>query len=366
VLLVPPKGTAVLAIDKVDAAVEVDVLLEDGAQSGYLPPYDIDLKRGLHFRDAPGRRPRWLMLSPLGTEDEQRHLRLPMLRMPRIEPITLYHESGPWLSLEPRGGDGQAQVAEPTLHFGDADQAVTMAQTAEEVPIVVPNEGHNAHRVVMTCDLPDKLGGRLSLYVDGHRVSSAPILLGTLRLEATTTAGVHRVRAQSPLHGNCAIEAPAAEGAQTVRRKIYRFAEQPAPLRVRVSTHHHHPMRVYYALYTDDPEALHRTSYAVQVDGGPALQRTAPPTSRPHGAHAPAVAPLPVHMLHTHQQLYRVAESLVLLGGELSAGRHQVALIPRSQGHYWARFWIHGHRHADPKAEAWISSESLAHAEGWE
>src|SRR5690242_11324277 len=81
---------------------------------------------------------------------------------------------------------------------------------------------------------------------------------------------------------------------------------------------------------------------------------------------APAVAPLPVHMLRTPSQMYRVAESLVLLGGELSAGRHQVSLIPRSPGRYWARFWIHGHHHAEPKAEAWISSESLAHAEGWE
>lgn len=231
--------------------------------------------------------------------------------------------------------------------------------------MVIAAKGKNARRVNVTCDLPDRLGGRMSLLVDGKTVGSAPILLGTMRLQAQASAGVHRVMVSSAQRGHCAIDGKTVEGPITVRRKIYKFREHKGALQVRVTTHRRRPMHVYYALYSDDPAAQRQTSYSVQIDRGPHLAHAPQAATRPAGEHA-APAAIPVHMLHTHRTLFRVAVSAVRLGRELPAGRHLVTLTPSSPFRYWARFWIHGHRKAGPKAESWISSESLAHSESWE
>ena len=51
--LVPPAGTQVLELSAPSALVEVDALLEKGAQAEPLPPFDVPLGSTLRWQDAP-------------------------------------------------------------------------------------------------------------------------------------------------------------------------------------------------------------------------------------------------------------------------------------------------------------------------
>jgi hypothetical protein len=364
-LLSPPKGTAILWLELHQMAVEVDTLLEQGAEADHLPPYDVPLRRGLHWQDVPSRAPRWLMLAPLGTEVELHHLRTSVLRMPRIEQYIPAVDHGPWISLRPEGAPPRAQLAEASRVRPDLTNPLTVMQTGGEAMVVIAQSGRYARRVFLTCDVAGKLGGQLALIVDGKRRASAPILTGMVRLEAPVSAGVHHVRVESPRPGQCIVEGQLEAGATLVRRQIYRLAASPKRgLSVNLSTRSRHPLRVYYALYSESPEGRKDPQYEVYVDGVAHPKRPVPPAD-PSGLHKADAASLftPLPMLHKHRVLWRVAQSSVLLGPELSGGHHRIRLGVLAPGRYWARFWIHGKRHPHQGAESWTSSEELAHSE---
>lgn len=357
--LVPPPGTSVLELSAPDALVELDALLEKGAQAQLLPPFDMPLGPELHWQDAPVLGARWVMLRPLETQSEKRMLYAKVLRTPRIEPIAPL-PAGPWMTVMPHGSVKTLPILEAVQHPTPDKEPQALIRTHHSTSIVVGNEGKNARRVVLTCDIPGELGGELTLRRNGKILASAPILTSAVRLSASAPAGTSRIRVDGPAKGHCTIAARLLAHPLTVKRRVY-LASSHHSLRVHVRTKGTEPVRLHYALYTTPERANKEAAVAVMVDGGAPKRRAGSATSATLGQ-AYQVLPLaPVSLqspeLPTGSTLRRVAVSAVQLGDDLPRGHHRVKVRVMSPGRYWARFWVQGRRPVPEAAETFVSSD---------
>ena len=357
--LVPPPGTSVLELSAPDALVELDALLEKGAQAQLLPPFDMPLGPELHWQDAPVLGARWVMLRPLETQSEKRMLYAKVLRTPRIEPIAPL-PAGPWMTVMPHGSVKTLPILEAVQHPTPDKEPQALIRTHHSTSIVVGNEGKNARRVVLTCDIPGELGGELTLRRNGKILASAPILTSAVRLSASAPAGTSRIRVDGPAKGHCTIAARLLAHPLTVKRRVY-LASSHHSLRVHVRTKGTEPVRLHYALYTTPERANKEAAVAVMVDGGAPKRRAGSATAATLGQ-AYQVLPLaPVSLqspeLPTGSTLRRVAVSAVQLGDDLPRGHHRVKVRVMSPGRYWARFWVQGRRPVSEAAETFVSSD---------
>lgn len=356
--LTPPQGTTALEIRAASALVEVDALLEKGAQSEPLPPFDVALGPQQHFQDAPVRSARWVMLRPLALQSQQRQLYAELVRRPRIEPMEPLPQ-GPWVQVLPQGHTKKMPIVEPVQKENPELEPQTLIRTQHTAAVIVPEDGKNARRVVVNCEIPGQLGGELSLLLEGQEAATAPILAGAVRLTADAPVGVTRVRVNGSSRGHCLVAARPMTGPLTVRRSIFLVSSHKG-LKVKVNTRGS-IVRLHYALYAADAEADRNAAIAVNVDGGEPSRRAGSANSATL-SHAEQVLPsAPVIQAGyslSGQKMQRVAVSAVQLGDDLSSGSHRVNLRVRSPGRYWARFWIEGKRRAPESAESFISSDS--------
>lgn len=362
-MLTPPDGARALELVAASALVEVDALLEKGAQADPMPPFDVPLGPQLRWQDAPVRGARWVMLRPLAPQSQQRQLYAELVRRPRIEPISSLPQ-GPWIQVLPHGHVKKLAIIEPVMHKNPELEPQTLLRIRHTTSVLVPQTGKNAHRLVANCEIPGRLGGRLTLRVDGKAAASAPILTSAVRLSADAPSGVARVRVEGSAHGHCVVAAQQARGPMTVRRSVFLVPPHKG-LKVKVKTRGM-PVRLHYALYSADGDSQRPTAVAVQVDRGEPTRRAGSATAATL-SQAEQALPMPVDSPPSRSlsgdPLQRVAVAAVQLGDDLSAGRHQVKLRVRSPGRYWARFWIEGRRRMPEAAESFISSDSTDPAE---
>ena len=356
--LTPPQGTTALEIRAASALVEVDALLEKGAQAEPLPPFDIALGPQQHWQDAPVRSARWVMLRPLALQSQQRQLYAELVRRPRIEPMEPLPD-GPWVQVLPQGHNKNMPIVEPVKNENPDLDPQTLIRTERSAAVIVPEDGKNARRLVVNCEIPGQLGGQLSLLLDGQEAVTAPILSGAVRLVANAPLGVTRVRVNGSSRGHCLVAARSMTGPLTVRRSVFLVSSQKG-LKVKVHTRGT-IVRLHYALYASAAEADRNAAIAVNVDGGEPSRRAGSANSATL-SHAEQVLPTPESSSSGYslagQQMQRVAVSAVQLGDDLSSGSHRVHLRVRSPGRYWARFWIEGKRRVPEGAESFISSDA--------
>lgn len=357
-VLTPPDEATALELAAASALVEVDTLMEKGAQADPLPPFDVPLGPQLRWQDAPVRKARWVMLRPLAPQSEQRQLFAQLVRRPRIVSIAPLPQ-GPWIQVMPHGHVKKLQIIEPMMHKNPELEPQTLIRIRHTAAVMVPQTGKNAHRVVANCELPGRLGGRLTLRLDGHTVASAPILTSAVRLAADAPADRARVRVEGAARGQCVVAAQRASSPMMVRRSVFLVPPHKG-LMVKVNPRGM-SLRLHYALYTAEPDASRTTAVAVVVDRGEPTRRAgsanAATLSQGEQVLPLAEASLPSRSV-SGEMLQRVAVAAVQLGDDLSAGRHQVKLQVRSAGRYWARFWIEGKRRMPEAAESFISSDS--------
>ena len=357
--LVPPPGTSVLELSAPSALVEVDALLEKGAVAQMLPPFDMALGPELHWQDAPVLGARWVMLRPLETQSEKRLLYAKVLRTPRIEPIAPL-PGGPWMTVMPHGSVKQLPILEAVQNPTPDKEPQALIRTHHTTSIVVGNEGKNARRVVLTCDIPGKLGGELTLRHNGKILASAPILTSAVRLSASAPAGPSRIRVEGPAKGHCTIAARLLAHPLTVKRSIY-LASSHRGLKVHVRTKGNAPVRLHYAIYTTPERADKEAAVAVMVDGGAPKRRAGSATAATLGQSYQVLPLAPVSLqspaLPTGSTLRRVAVSAVQLGDDLPRGHHRVKMRVMSPGRYWARFWVQGKKPVTEAAESFVSSD---------
>ncbi|HRI50253.1 MAG TPA: hypothetical protein PLW65_08725 [Pseudomonadota bacterium] len=356
--LVPPPGTSVLELAAPNALVEVDALLEKGAVAQMLPPFDMALGPELHWQDAPVLGARWVMLRPLETQSEKRLLYAKVLRTPRIEPIAPLPQ-GPWMPVMPHGTVKKLPILEAVQDPTPDKEPQALIRTHHTTSIVVGDEGKNARRVVLTCDIPGKLGGELTLRRNGQILASAPILTSAVRLTANAPAGTSRIRVEGPTKGHCTIAARLLAHPLTVKRSI--FLASHRGLKVHVRTKGTAPVRLHYAIYTTPERANKEAAVAVTVDGGAPKRRAGSATAATLGQ-AYQVLPLaPVSLqspeLPTGSTLRRVAVAAVQLGDDLPRGHHRVKVRVMSPGRYWARFWVQGKKPVAEAAESFVSAD---------
>ena len=360
--LVPPAGTQVLELSAPSALVEVDALLEKGAQAEPLPPFDVPLGSTLRWQDAPVQSARWVMLRPLTTQSAKRQLFAKLLRMPRIEPIAPL-PLGPWQSVTPRGSVKTRPILEVAQSPTGDKEPQAFIRTHHTTAVVVAATGKNARRVVLTCEVPGRLGGQLTLRRDGVVVASAAILTSTVRLSADAPAGIAHVRVDGSSGGHCTIGARLFAEPLTVQRSLY-LVPPGKGLNVAVNTRGRIPVRLHYALYAAASHAGKEAQVAVVVDGGSPSRRVGSATTATL-SRAYQVLPLaPVTVaspsLVSDRSLRRVAVAAVQLGDDLTAGHHRIRLRVLSSGRYWARFWIPGRRHLPEAGESFISTDLTA------
>ena len=363
--LVPPPGTEVLEISAASAVIEVDALLEQGAQPVPLPPFDLPLGTKLRWQDAPVQSARWVMLRPLETQSARRQLYAKLLRMPRIEPIAAL-PTGPWQTVAPRGSVKTMPILEVVEEPTADKEPEALIRTDHTTAIVVAATGKNAHRIVLTCEVPGRLGGQLTVRSDGVVVASAPILTSTVRLSADAPAGVRRVRVDGSAGSHCLVAARLFARPLTVQRTVY-LVPPGKGLDVAVTTQGRVPTRLHYAIYAAAANTDKAASVAFMVDRGSPRRRIGSATA-PTLGHASQLLPLavdnlPVPSLVTGSSLRRVAISAVQLGDDLPSGHHQVRLRVLSSGRYWARFWIPGKRNPPEAGESFISTDLTAASE---
>jgi hypothetical protein len=357
--LVPPPGAQVLELSALSALVEVDALLEKGAQAQMLPPFDMPLGPELHWQDAPVLGARWVMLRPLESQSEKRLLFAKLVRTPRIEPIAPLPE-GPWMTVLPHGSTKKMPILEAVQTPTPDKEPQALIRTHHNTSIVVGSEGKNARRVVLTCEIPGKLGGELTLRRNGQILASAPILTSAVRLSASAPAGTSRIRVDGPSKGHCTIAARLLAHPLTVKRSVY-LASTHRALKVSVHTKGTGPVRLHYAIYTTPERADKEAAVSVMVDGGAPKRRVGSATAATLGQ-AYQVLPLaPVSLqspaLPTGSTLRRVAVAAVQLGDDLPSGHHRVKVRVLSPGRYWARFWVQGKQPVPEAAESFVSSD---------
>jgi hypothetical protein len=357
-LLIPPARATVLEVDAGGALVEVDALVETRAQAQPLHPFEIPLTPSLRWQDVPVLGPRWLMLRPLNTETERHRLYAPILRTPRIVQIGPL-PAGPWMSVEPRGGVKKSRVIEVAQH-PSADQAVrTALLTERSTSIVVESRGKDARRVVASCELPEAdepLGGNAVLLLDGRPAAKARITSSVVRLEASASPGVHRVRVKGVPHGHCTIAARESDSAVTVQRSVYKMSSRG--LMVDLRTRKGRPVRLHYAVYAEGARDSREMPLAVTVDSGS-------PSRRPGSATTLTPGQLNQVVRFTESGVKSgpgrghmgVAIAAVQLGDDLPSGRHRIKLRALTPGRYWARFWIEGRRARPEVAASFITTE---------
>lgn len=357
-LLMPPADTAALEISATGTLVELDTLLESGALPQPMPPFDLELPKELRWQDVPVQGPRWVMLRPLATESERRHLYATLLRMPRIE-RSGPPEQGPFVSLEPHHAR-KAHITEVTESSAPDQDVQTLPLRAHDTRILVEPTGKNARRIVLTCEVDAELGGKIAMRVDGHRAASTRVTNSTVRLEASASPGIHRVRVKGTERGRCTLAARPADGAVTVRRAVYQFPSSKG-LNVELKTHDR-PVRVHYALYAENEEAQKGAELAIAIDGGAPVRTSGSYTtltaSRTTQLVRAAGTTVPTYGTQAKRTLYGVGVSAVQLGDELPPGRHRITLRALTPGRYWARFWIEGKRHREELAESFVTTEA--------
>lgn len=356
--LTPPAGTTMLEISAASAVVEVDALLEKGAQAEPLPPFDVALGSMLRWQDAPVRSARWVMLRPLGLQSQQRQFFAELVRRPRIEPIAPLPQ-GPWVQVLPQGHVKKMPIVEEVQKDNPDLDPQTLIRTEHNARIVVPEDGKNARRVVVNCEIPGQLGGELTLLLNGQAATSAPILSGGVRLTASAPAGATQVRVDGSSRGHCLVAARKATGPLTVRRSVFLVSPNKG-LKVKVRTRGE-ILRLHYALYTDAADANSDAAVAVAVDGGEPSRRAGSANASTI-SQAEQVLPLTTvtqpGLSLSGSPMQRVAVSAVQLGDDLSAGNHRVNLRVRTPGRYWARFWIEGKRQMPEAAESFIVADA--------
>ena len=364
--LLPPSQAAVLELSGVRAIAQIDVLVEKGARPQPLPPFDIGLVPGLHWQDVAVRGPRWLMLRPLGTESETRQVYVALLRMPRIESFAVGSNKGPWVSLTPYDAARKAHVVEPMRNPSPKQEGYTFPLPEYETSIVVAAHGRNARRIVVTCELDDTLGGKLKLFVDGHKSVVRKITTSAIRLETRATSGIHRVRVEGAQHGRCAIPARAQSGALTVRRSIYQLSSQRG-VSVKVRTRRDQPLRLYYAIYSSASDGPQSPEFVAMVDDGHPVRRLGSfhsfTASQTRQVLRFTATNLPSSGPRKDRLMRQVAISSFPIGDDLRAGRHRIRLRALSPGRYWARFWILGRRQKAEGAESFVTTDLVEQRE---
>lgn len=368
-LLVPPPHAAVLEVMGVGLLVEADALVESGAQPDPMPPFDVELKPELRWVDVAVKAPRWLMLRPLAEQSARRHLFATLLRMPRIERLPPL-PTGPWMAVEPEGSLKKAHVTEAARHLSPDQELQTLPLSEREVPIVVEKRGRNAGRIVLTCEVREALGGEIAMQVDGKPAASALVRSSTVRLEASATAGIHRVRVKGAARGRCTLAArtaPALKDDITVRRTVYQVpVRKSQALKLKLHTRPGQVVRVHYALYSEAPTP--EAAFSVMVDNG-SLQRkhgssTALTTGKINQVMHLAGESVPTYGPQAKHALWPLGVAAVQLGDDLSTRSHRIKLHPLTPGHYWVRFFIEGRRHRTEIADSFITTEASAQAEG--
>jgi hypothetical protein len=336
----------------------MDTLFELGARAQPLPPFDVNLKPGLRWQDVSVRGPRWLMLRPLGTQSELGRVYATLVRMPRIVSFAAQSE-GPWITLKPSGAPKKARILEPSRKPSPLQNVESVLVAKQESSVFLEAHGKNARRMVLTCEIDDKLGGQLSLWRDGHKAASRTISTSLIRLEARATAGVHRVRVEGVNHGRCTIAARPVQGTVTVPRTVYLLAE-PKGLWVKVNTSGKRPLRVYYSAYSETTSGKKEAAFVATVDEQAPLRRQELFTTLTHGQttqvlHFSPIS-IPSYGPRAGRLMRQSAVSSVQLGDDLPPGTHLIHLRSLSAGHYWVRFWILGKRRHSETSESWVTT----------
>ncbi len=356
-----------LQISGADIVVEADTFLEAGALPVPLPPFDVPLGPTLRWEDVPVRGPHWLMLRPLGTEEEQRHLYATLLRMPRIHTLGPLEE-GPWISVEPIDNPRRTHIIEPIKKPAADTQGETIPLSPAETFVLVDAHGRNARRVVISCDIDEKLGNRLTMFLDGRKATSRRITISTMRLEARATAGVHRVRIEGAQNGRCTIAARAAQGVVTVRRRVYLLSTKNG-LTVKVRSEKRGARRLHYAIYAEAAHVQkgHGAALFLTVDGGRPRRRIGPSTSMTSGQTHEVLRFEPVDFPGVGPRkgiaMRQLALGSMQLGDDLRASYHLVHLRLSSPGRFWARFWISGRPGPHESVESWITTDAAEQSE---
>src|SRR5262249_14855734 len=143
IFLTPSADAAVLEVSADGAIINVEAMLEDGAEPLPLAPYDEPLGPMLRWHDVPVHGPRWVMLRPLSLKSEQRQLYAATMRTPRIEGIGPLPR-GPWISVTPLGVPKVARILEPSDHPSPTQDIETLVTIGEDAAMVFTPDGKNA------------------------------------------------------------------------------------------------------------------------------------------------------------------------------------------------------------------------------
>ena len=100
------------------------------------------------------------LLRPLALQSQQRQLYAELVRRPRIEPMEPLPE-GPWVQVLPQGHTKKMPIVEPVKKENPDLEPQTLIRTEHAAAVIVPEDGKNARRIVVNCEIPGQLGGQL-------------------------------------------------------------------------------------------------------------------------------------------------------------------------------------------------------------
>jgi hypothetical protein len=343
-----PEGADVLELtSRVESLVRVETWIEAGADPRPVEPF-VDAPAGYRWLGVPARAPHWLALRPHGPASEAQVAHLN--QSPHLLSLPA-RPAGPssFVTLRPTNVHS-IELFERTRHA--AQHPTTLLRVPSDTSLWIAEAGARARQVSATCNANGKPGGEISLSIDGIVRAHARMTLSTVQLRAAADVGERRVRLAGS-SAYCLVDARPSHGDIGAHRTAYEIAPDGG-LQVAIDVAQQ-VRPVYIAVYRQEVGAGRLT---VKLDDGHPLRH---PGEYQRATIAEAVRDLEPSAV----QAVRLpnADSLhrsivkVVLGDDLVAGRHILALTYSGSDRAWARLWTAGHHARRERVKLWTAEE---------